>query len=386
MGDTLLTYRDIKENNPEWTHAMIEDYMSLKREVRAAQSNNVLAQTIAYTVGAVGKLKAMIASKEAPQTNIQQAVKRPINNSMKFKGTWTQRNYTRNDVVFDQGWLMSAKRSTDERAAPYISLSDAWLTTTQGTPSLLAGANAGTVYTGARFYAYNNLKVSGYRFYCPDNSGAFTYELWRHGSQYGLVQLIAPHVPISTGWIDIDEDEMLLEGFGHYLILVTKAASQPTSFVYSWNTVNSDNDPATGTATLSEDGTEIKVHHNDSGGTSRQASLESVAASATLVINSLTWTVLSKTNNANHVTYEVAANKGRPFETLYSLAFSWGSVVNAPYVYDLNYWASTTNIYGFIGTAYPVAGLDNNLYGVDVLYSTHTKSDDWDIVETSGKL
>ena len=51
VDQVLITYQDIKRNNPDWTDRMIEDYLSLKRDVIIFDTDvsGIVAQVAANT-------------------------------------------------------------------------------------------------------------------------------------------------------------------------------------------------------------------------------------------------------------------------------------------------------------------------------------------------
>ncbi len=64
-NQVLLTYKDIKEANPDWTEKMIEDYLSMKRDLSSATVISEQGASMAVLQAQLNDIRAQIGSGNA---------------------------------------------------------------------------------------------------------------------------------------------------------------------------------------------------------------------------------------------------------------------------------------------------------------------------------
>ena len=144
---------------------------------------------------------------------------------MNWAGSWIPGDtYLRNDVVLDNGWTMIANKTTEERPSPQITGAPTSVAETAGTISFSTPTVVGQVfYTGNRYIFVVNEFVSAFRWYAPETSGDFSYEIWLAFVDLttGVVQveqLLGATVPNTVGWQNIPSARALHhDGRGDFL-------------------------------------------------------------------------------------------------------------------------------------------------------------------------
>lgn len=300
--------------------------------------------------------------------------------------------YERNDQVRDGAWLMIANKDTDDRAAPQTQGDPFFVSTLTGTLNFITETIAEPYYiTGNRFTFSEGGFVGGLRWYAPETSGNFTYEVWltyfAEGLAAGTTQVLASTIPTSTGWQDIVETSLIVAGAVVDVIMVVRSVDQPNTFSSQWDVINSNtNDPAPGEAIFRNDAIEIRVHHVDDNGVNQQSDLEAVEVGGTLSFAGVLWAITAISDQSTSVRYTIAPNQGRPTAGVQTLEFKWGTADPVPFVEDSDFYIATDSIEGFSVTTYPPtdAQLNDNGYGVDIFLQEATVSDDWELVSYSG--
>lgn len=253
--------------------------------------------------------------------------------------------------------------------------------------------------TGQRYTFPGGAFISTYRFYCPDISGDFTYEIWAIFDPTGnpdVQQIVAPFTPLTTGWIEISIGERLVfPGSTIDILLLTKSVVTPTTFTGYWQIENKNGNPDSEKATFQNSATQIRIHHEDKNNADWQTQLELVPAGATIEFGGSSWTITSVDQRSNHVRFDVSPNQGRPGEAERDITFIYGATADIPYVVDANYWPASPNVQGFEGDVYEMpavtgvvpAGvtLNENQYGIDLFVKElQDVSGDWDYLAYSG--
>lgn len=292
----------------------------------------------------------------------------------------------RMDMVNDQGWLMVARTQTTDRAAPQPDGIYDWrIADIIGEPSFTTQTTADNVhYSGIRFTTTLFGEISAYRWYCPDVSGTFTYEVWVNEVGVRVTKLIGPLVPAVVGWQEIPFRLFRSAGTVFDLVVVARSVVQPSSFSSLWQTKNENSNPSDGEAIFRNNQTEIRVANTDENDIDQSANLATIEIGATLSFAGLSWTVTNITTNGSGAggrhNFFIEPDQGRPEEGDYILTWEWGAADPIPYVEDANHLASDPNVEGFQGTTFPATVFDDNAYGVDVLVEEYIPSPDWDVM------
>ena len=306
---------------------------------------------------------------------------------MRWRGNWEAGSYLQHDVTLDGAWLMCANKDTTDRAAPQPIGSPDWIANILGGESFSSLTSATGVYiSGNRFVFPFGGRVSGYRFYAPDISGNFNYALWADINNREVVQVVAPTIPSTVGWIEVPFSGVFVTGTEVILALVTRAEVTSDSFSSTWEVENKNGIPDENKAWFQSNATEIRVHNIDSNDTNQQTNLRSVEIGGTLSFAGSTWTIVDRSDSATHVRYYLEPNQGRPSENTYLLQFEWGSTNPIPYVRDPTLSSGSSNVEGFGGTVYPPTVYDPNaFFGTDIRVQEFTGSNDWDLMAYTGE-
>lgn len=314
----------------------------------------------------------------------------PFVNPMTFHGQWVSgRMYPYRALVNDGGWEMVANKQTTEQAAPQPGGNPVYMVEIPGVPTWSTETqNVPTWITGNRFVFGKLTQIQSFRWYAPDASGDFTFEIWSANDSGSVQQIVAAVVPFSVGWAEIPFTQIARASQTLDLMVVGRSTIAPSSFTYNWNVANRTGDPVSGEATFQNNALELRVHNNDAGATDRRSDLTSVTIGGTLEFASTTWTIVDVFQGfGDHVRYTLTPNQGRPTGGQYALTFEWGTSGPIPYVEDLdhfNYAWPSGSIQGFKTATYDGSPtLTNNAYGIDVLADEYTLPTDWDFFSKS---
>ena len=311
---------------------------------------------------------------------------------VRWQGQWVQGDYTPHDIVRDGDWTMVCINPTSDKPAPEALGNPVWATDAIGglTFSGLTSDDAVSV-TGTRYYTSDHgILARGYRWWPPENSGNFTYELWTLNSAQGqLSKLFGPLIPTTSGaWIEVPWTALIPQGVTLDLALVCRSLTQPNTFTSNWQTKNENSNPGSGEAIFRNNQTEVRVSNTDKNDTNQEANLQAIEIGATMDCGGLSWVVTNITTNGSggggRHNFFISPAQGRPNENDQNITWSWGSTDPIPYVEDSNFYAGTSDIQGFSDDVYPPAALTENAHGVDLMIDEIVASEDWDLVAYSG--
>lgn len=304
---------------------------------------------------------------------------------MYWSNNWVPGLYEANEVVRDGAWTMVANKDTETRPAPQESGTAVSIIDVPGAHSFTNKTNAAASYfTGTRYTFGVPISIKGYRYYIPDASGNFTYEVWAStGSD--VQQLIGASVPSRTGWFDIPTSTIALEGDVLDLMIVVRAVSQPNVQTANWDVKNENGNPDNGNCNFQNSRTQLRISTEDQNGDPVNW-LNTVQVGGTVSFAGDTWTITDVDDRGGHVRFTIQPNQGRPSEDNRDITFTWGASDPVPYVDDADHYNhawSSGNVEGFETTAYdpanPPAG-NTNAYGVDLVADFYNTSPDWDLL------
>lgn len=342
---------------------------------------------LAYTID--GGLVDRVAQVEADLAAHIADIYAHRDSLMNWKGIWQGGDYLRNDVVRDGDWTMIALQGTSERPAPQPDPAGPfYVSDVYGTLAFTFPTAAEAVYiTGNRFTFNKSGFFLSYRFWVPDNSGNFVYEVWGNADQAAgnnVVKLLGPFVPSTTGWNEVPYNGIVRAGVAFDLVVVARASTSPNTFTGNWDVKNENGSPSEGEASFQSTATEIRIHKTDQNDVDRTAQLESVEEGGTLEFAGVTWTITLVDIRGSHVRYSIEPDQGRPSEDNRDITFTWGSAAPIPHAIDSGYYSAAPDVLGFEGTTYPPSATNNNAYGVDIQLQEADVSEDWELVSFSG--
>ena len=299
---------------------------------------------------------------------------------------WIPGEYYEGDVVEHDGWLMTANKTTTDPPAPQDLENPTWISEITGIPGpFTINTIAEPVYiTGNRFHIFQPLRIRGYRWYCPDASGNFTFEVWSADTAGNVQQLIGPTTPTAVGWIEIPYNFIAVQGLEIDLMVGVRSVTQPNSFASLWQIKNGNSNPGEGEAYFRNNATEIRVHNTDKNDVDQAANLALIEVGGTMEFSGSIWTITNITTTGSGASgrhnFFITPNQGRPSENETIITWTWGSSDPVPYAVLNNWWAGEDNADGFEDDEYPPAGINDNFYGTDILADLLVASDDWDFM------
>ncbi len=311
--------------------------------------------------------------------------------NFRFDGWVPGSTYRIQDTVRDGQWVMVANTVTTDRPAPQASNDPVWASDNFGPGLVLATlTELEDAWITGNEYDFtapdgdaDYVNIEGYRWYCPDVSGTFTYDVWAYDTGGDATQLIAGAQPTDVGWQSIPASR-IVGGIRIGLAVVVRAVTQANSFSSLWQTKNENSNPSEGEAIFRNNATEIRVSNTDKNDVNQEANLQAIEVGATLSFAGSTWTVTNITTNGSggggRHNFFIEPNQGRPTEDEYILTWTWGATDPVPYVQDTDYYSGTDLVYGFKSGTFPPLSFDKNGYGVDLLVDDFIESEDWDVM------
>ena len=317
-----------------------------------------------------------------------------------WRGEWMGGTYYLHDMVTDDGLLMVANKTTNDKPAPVPVGEPAWRTGFDDSPPWVDDTlEEDALYTGARFVALQGSYLYSTRFWVPELDGSTEYECWLIVDPMGVAdkrQLRGRFVPLEIGWFEIGIGVNIVPaGVPFDVLLVKYAQGVPNVLSSSWEFKEENGNPDRETANGQSNQTEIRVANWDlnemNNWQDEFAALENVDG-IKLSFAGREWDVVSTSNSGGtgggRMTQILEPNQGWPDEEDYVFTWTWGDVEPIEYVVVVNHWASDPNINGFITGNYFVdpgaVTLNNNAYGVDIFAQPATVSDDWDFASSGG--
>ena len=292
-----------------------------------------------------------------------------------WSGVWQAGTYTKNEQVYDNGWLMIANKTTTERAAPQTSGDPIWASEITGIapPTLVQETSAEAVWvTGQRYQFGVPVDVMGYRFYVPDVTGTYTYEVWAAASAGDVQQLVAPTTPQVAGWQSVPASTLLPAGVVLDLMVAARTVAQPSTVTATWAVKNENGNPSSTEANFQNNATQIRINTTPKSGDA--TGLNTVQPGALMTMAGQSWTVTDVDDRGGHVRFDLTPNQGRPSEDDRTITFSWGATAPIPYMRDVDHfapvvWPEGTLIKGFEDSVYSYGDetLNDNAYGIDLL-------------------
>jgi hypothetical protein len=304
---------------------------------------------------------------------------------MRWADHWVGGLYIRNDVTYDQGWLMIANKDTTDRPAPQA----------VGAPfPLYTGADPNTfvsakqVLTGNRYAPTTAGFVLSYRFWVVSGN---TYAVYHVENPLGtpIIKLLTLFTATVNGW-EVNPINPIIIGPSavfDMIVLTTEPDPTPATFNGNWNYLVPQNPapPALGQINHSRGQTgTMSISKTDNDGGDRSAEMAFLTVGDTIDGAGIEWTIQSISDQGTYFVFGVApAATG----SLGVQDFIFETVVptDIEYLEDVNYWPSSPfvgEVQGIIAIDddYTNATINDNAYGVDIEAQQGESSDDWDLM------
>lgn len=401
FGTYLLTFLFAAQTSPSTVTVRVYVGGSLQQTLTAELEANTPVRTLTYSGTIAGPMTAGQAVAFTVESTINATVSGATYESVlrvtnvreldhtRWRGEWVQgQTYKKNDMAIRHGWLgVVTADSTLESPEPFPTGVEDWLIDLNGTWTPVQSTISEASYiTGNVYFFAQGLYISGYRFWLPDNSQNFQFQLWSvtdlGGVNEKLTQIALIPNGVATGqWVEVGSGTLVIPpGTELHMLKVTTAATLTEGFSGNWDVKNTGGTPSEGEANFQGNETEIRVHKTDDDDIDQTANLEAVEVGGTLSFGGSTWTITEVDIRGSHVRYHLEPNQGRPPENTYSLTFAWGQTEDIPFVTDTDYWAAVGPVRGCQGTTLRALDYDNDGHGVDIFVREVSVSDDWDIM------
>lgn len=300
------------------------------------------------------------------------------------RGIWTPGRYRRNDMVLDSGWMMVAKRDTEERPAPQPIGQPFWVSGLGDTPGWnTQNATTSIILSGQR-YTWNVVGyVVGARAWIPDTSQQYQMLLIRDPAGIPIQWWGERFTPGSTGWRTVNVERHLVESgqVADFFLVAREGSATFSSFTGFYTYKRTNGNPSSGEIwhQSSGGGNEMRVHHDDKNSVDLELQLESLAVGDTISGGGIDWDITSTDHQGSHVRFGVTPAT-RAQEGDYTFTFESIDPATLNYVQIANHYLSVPSVQGLLSTDQTPPGLitpDENAYGVDLQVQEAVLPEDW---------
>lgn len=326
-------------------------------------------------------------------------------NKPEYQGPYVSGDcYTQGDIVTILGYQMIAKVDTCDYPAP-TPVGDAnWLLPDAPARNKLSITDV--VYTGMRIHDLQlSYQVQAVRVWLENVTANQNYRLWSYDLNTqiwtAISNVFTGDVLPTAGWLEVKMSEVWINpGDDVALILVQQNSSGSTdyneSYVYT-GVSNQETDPGTGNVNRRGDHAQLRISALDRFGLDRYAELQTVVVGTLIKVS-------SEANASAYIQYEVTGaiadnntwfnfgvtlvDTGAAGEPIAAsdvqVYFEVPVATPTDYVELPDYFLPNPSVSGYkrIG-AEGTEELNENAYGVDVVFQQFTKSEDWDILSHS---
>lgn len=305
----------------------------------------------------------------------------------RWRGPWEDRTYHRGDVVLDDGWLMIANQTTNDRPAP-LAQGDPTFGYTGADPT--ADTSAKQLIQGQRYTTIQPAFITGFRVYTIAGNQYTIYSVI-DGTDINQIMVINAD---STGWIPFNTGKTPVPAGTVFDLVAITSEPDPTPVVWNgeWNytTPNNAGIPAAGDIShSSKELGSLRVHILDDSPADRQAEL--LALTVGDIINGpggVRWSIQGLTDEATYVDFSIVpAQQGSP-AGVFDFSFETVTATPITHISDKNFWVPYDNVNGLIGidVDYDDVTINDNQYGIDIQFQPATVSSEWDVQAYSEAL
>ncbi len=317
---------------------------------------------------------------------------------MKWRGGWTQSEYTYNDVVTDGDWLKIVNASapggvTTERPAPVNTGGE--VNFYNGSSGSAANITATQIVFGNRYNASGSgaavdYVIKGYRLYTIAGEN-YTVKTVVDPLGEAIVKEVQSFTATTTGWTEFSVDEALVTSSDVYDIVAIVSQGNPvvTDTVGNWNyrTPKRQENPGNGEIIHSDDDPEIMaVSKTDNDGNDLSTGIEAMAVGDEIKQGGVTWLIQSVTDNGGWVEYTVSPAMGLSTEGVQEFTFRNVVAADITVFSETNYWTTEgLDIQGLQGVDVDYGSIVPNgtAYGIDLLVQEVSISSHWDTLASS---
>ncbi len=320
--------------------------------------------------------------------------------AMVWRGVWEDREYYKNEVVTQDGWLAIANKNTIESPAPQQEGDPINVIEIPGSETFsVSSVSASSLFVGTRYTFPQDAYVRQIRVYIPNANIGFKAEFWivtdsttnpSFRQAVGEFTITANDV---DKWLEFPIGlTVIQDGTTFDVVGLYKPAVGATSFTYEWDYKRKNGDPSSGEIwhQSGANADQMRVNQNDESDTNRSTDLDNIGPGSDILMVSsgMTWDVLDASKSGSVYTFLVDPAE-RAGEDSSNFTFTYYAPLAISYVVDANHYSTLTNVNGFLSTTgYDPSGsgvtLDNNAYGIDITVQDVLQSEDWDLMAYSG--
>lgn len=324
---------------------------------------------------------------------------RAVMSAARWRQNWVPSgSYLKDDMVYDDGYLMIANKATDDKAAPEAVGDPANVIDLPGayTWSEMTASVSGLILGTRYFFAGANF-VNSVRYWLADDDIGFNVSIWINVDPLGdaAMRILVPRFTVSAGmtekWNDFPIGQNLIPANTTFdIVMLITPPTVADSFITDHDYKQSGGNASSGE--INHQGgsqIEMRVHQTDKNSTNWDSSFANLGPGSTIQMatSGFAWTILTAakitgTNYSFNVEPSARAEEDQS-------NFTWTHFSAAPIVYDYvpNHYQSVTYAKGL----YSEAGYDgtaivpnDNAYPIDIVVQAASISPDWDLMSAPG--
>ena len=304
-----------------------------------------------------------------------------------WKGGWAAGTYDAGHQVLDNGWLMTANKTTIDRAAPQVVGAPFFIY--EGTPTTQS-ATAKQIIVGGRYSPQVRAQLLvACRIFLTFEHDYIVY-IVRDPTGTPVLTEVAAFTAEQGGWqtINLPGGFVQVGEIVDVLAIVKEPDPVPVQFTGDWVYSSPQNPaaPAAGEVIHSRSSTSvISWSKTDADLVDRSVDLATLEVGDTISDGAITWAIQSISDQGTYYNYGVApAINGVEGRNTYTFETVTASLLS--YELDTDYWLGNPEAQGLYGADIPYEDIvpDNNQYSVDIEVQDYSTSPDWDVQSQSG--
>lgn len=330
---------------------------------------------------------------------------------MNWRGYWTATRYDKNDMVLDGTWLMVANKETLDRAAPQVTgpPQDGIV----GDPAWSVPASTGVVYSGHKYTFIKGGRIAAVKVWVPSLGANIRHRVFirdiTFGEENAITTEIASEVTTEDSWVEISLGGQLVN-FGAIIQIFVESQNVTGSTVTNANwtqDVDIFRPPPIGH--WKRDFFQFNLFYIadiDDDSIDRSGLFAGLMIGDTIKftdsVDSDKYITFELTDTPVEVVGEGYFNfrgtpvqqgpNGQPDESVLSLGEITEKITaSIDYVEAVDYWLSNSidfaTVEGFVTIdGAQIVALENNAYGIDVIFRGGTLSPDWDLAANTATV
>lgn len=318
-----------------------------------------------------------------------------VEDRVRWLNVWTGGTYQKNDMVRDGDWTMIANKETTDIPSPQpVGEAVSEFNNDDDAPFITQSeVSVQQIIVGQRYTTSDDIKgwLREVRFYSPVADDNVTYDIFAISNPTGSTpntSNLGQFTFNRKGWFTIAAGDSLISPnneFDIVAIIRNRGGQGSTIFNSIWQYKKSNGNPSDGEIFHQNNNREMRISYLDKDDNDFTTQLQTLEAGDEIAAGNIIWTITEIISQAGRLVVDVTP-RSRINENDYNVTFTKYTPATIPYPeIEDQYSGGTVNGFLIINEAYPDdVVLDDNSYGIDVLFQPAEVSPDWDFVSSFG--